>query len=88
LISPTTFADIGLHTVDIMIADGQPLSKTITFKINAINNPPYFVDQVPYPISIKFNLTYEYMLPKAKDDEGNAIYYYILSDPSVDDFLV
>ncbi len=47
LISPTALTDIGVHTVNIKIADGQPLSRSITFNINVINvinNPPYFVD--------------------------------------------
>ncbi len=70
--------------MNIKIADGQPLSSSITFKINVINNPPYFADKVPLPVTMRFNLTYDYMLPKAIDDEGNTIYFYILSNPKVD----
>lgn len=42
---------------------------------------------MPFSVTMKLNLTYEYMLPKAADDEGNPISYKIISTPSIDPFL-
>jgi hypothetical protein len=35
---------------------------------------------------MKFNLSYEYILPQTADPEGNSITYYLLSTPTVDLF--
>jgi hypothetical protein len=35
---------------------------------------------------MKFNLTYEYILPPMGDGEGNTIHYYLTSTPPVNLF--
>jgi hypothetical protein len=83
---PRLFADLGSHLIEIELSDGQPLTTIERFTINVINNPPYFVKQIPFSVNMKFNLTYEYILPPMADAEGNTIYYHLLSTPSVDLF--
>ena len=36
---------------------------------------------------MKFNNTFEYILPPTGDREGNNITYYLLSDPPANDFV-
>jgi hypothetical protein len=60
---PIAFSDIGSHLIEIKLSDGQPLSKLESFTIDVVNNPPYFVKQVPFSVTMKFNLSYEYVLP-------------------------
>ena len=78
---------MGMHTIQIALSDGQPLTTTESFTIEVTNMPPYFVKDVPYSISMKFNNTFNYILPNMTDPEGHAITYYLLSDPPVDAFL-
>ena len=35
---------------------------------------------------MKFNNTYEYILPQTADKENNTISFYLLSNPSIDHF--
>jgi hypothetical protein len=80
---PKFFADLGPHLFEIVLSDGQPLSRVEKLTVNVVNHPPYFIKQIPFSVTMKFNLTYEYILPPTADDEGNPIYYYLLSTPSV-----
>jgi hypothetical protein len=84
-VSPTTLAEVGIHTVTFFVSDGFT-SASISFTITVTNYPPYFVKQVPFSVTMKFNSTYEYVLPQTADGEGNSIYYYLLSTPSVNIF--
>jgi hypothetical protein len=83
---PQLFTDLGPHLFEIVLSDGQPLSRIEAFTINVVNNHPYFIKQIPFSVTMKFNLTYEYILPPTADDEGNPIFYYLLSTPSVNIF--
>lgn len=60
---PISFSDIGSHLIEIELSDGQPLTTLESFTIDVLNNPPYFVKQVPFSVTMKFNLSYEYVLP-------------------------
>jgi hypothetical protein len=60
---PKAFSDIGSHLIEIKLKDGQPLTTLESFTIDVVNSPPYFVKQVPFSVTMKFNLTYEYILP-------------------------
>ena len=60
---PTAFSDIGYHLIEIELSDGQPLTTLESFTIDVVNNPPYFVKQEPFSVTMKFNLSYEYILP-------------------------
>ena len=87
-INPTsTFNDIGTYTITVTISDGQPLSTTQVFVVDLINTAPYFIQSVASSIDIKFNLTFEYIIPPTKDDDGDTVTYFILSTPSIDAFL-
>ena len=44
------------------------------------------MDQLPFSVNMKFNNTYEYILPQVADKENNTISYYLLSNPSIDLF--
>jgi hypothetical protein len=55
--------------------------------VNVPNRPPYFVKELPYSFSMKFNNTFNYILPNMTDPDGNAYSYNLLSDPPVDAFL-
>jgi hypothetical protein len=35
---------------------------------------------------MKFNNTYEYILPQVADKENNTVFYYLLSNPSINLF--
>ena len=83
---PKFFADLGPNLFEIVLSDGQPLSRVEKLTVNVVNHPPYFIKQIPFSVTMKFNLTYEYILPPTADDEGNPIYYYLLSTPSVNIF--
>lgn len=88
LFHPTAdFSLLGLHTIDIFLSDGQPLTRYETFTIEVVNFPPYFVNQLPYSFSMKFNNTFNYVLPNMTDPEGHVIFFYLISDPNVDAFL-
>jgi hypothetical protein len=82
------FVNLGLHTVwYYAINAANTIFEIHSFTVNVTNTAPYFVKEVPYSFSMKFNNTFNYILPNMTDPEGNAITYYLLSDPPVDAFL-
>ena len=82
------FVNVGLHTVTYYANDDINIYyEAHSFTVNVTNTAPYFVKEVPYSFSMKFNNTFNYILPNMTDPEGNAITYYLLSDPPLDAFL-
>jgi hypothetical protein len=73
--NPTDFSLPGEHTVDVIIADGQPLSSRYTLTVTVLNTPPYFLKAKPVAsLSIRLNAPSYYALPAFQDDEGHEIF--------------
>ena len=67
----TDFTLVGLHDLEIILSDGQPLSTKYVLKLNVTNTPPYFIDKLPEDLRVRFNHPHYYELPAYTDDEGH-----------------
>ena len=59
MLMANNFGDIGNHTLQVTLSDGQPLSTSKTFEIEFFNYAPYFVKNPPKTLRLKFNNTFE-----------------------------
>lgn len=55
--------------------------------VELFNNPPYFVNDVPKNITVKFNNSAEYILPPYIDAEGNDIFVNLTGSPLIKNLI-
>jgi hypothetical protein len=80
-VAPALFSDLGDYLVDVEATDTVASSR-INFTLTILNTPPYFLSKLPTDFTMSFNLTYRYLLPRMKDDEGNQISVQLSSVPA------
>jgi hypothetical protein len=51
------------------------------------NSAPYFINDVPINLTLKFNNSFEYLWPSYTDKEGNEIFLFISGFPPVGSFI-
>ena len=76
------FSDLGFHTIIVGIFDGEPSSSNKTFQLEIYNTAPYFITNPLDNLNIRFNNTFEYILPYSMDNESNPIYTYLHKNSS------
>jgi hypothetical protein len=80
-IAPTKMIEIGDYLITVTVSDSLATASS-SFKISVINNPPYFLNTKLVDFTMKFNNSYNYFIPKYRDDEGHAVTVLIDSIPS------
>jgi hypothetical protein len=81
-----SFFDIGVHKFKLTLTDGHMSSSKDLF-VEFFNNPPFFIKEVPINMTIKFNNSFEYLLPPYMDAEGNNITVFLSGFPPVNAFM-
>ena len=78
------FSEVALYKLRVEIYDWKPYSSFLYFNVNVLNKAPVFTNltELP-PLKIRFNTTFEYLLPPREDPEGNPIYIYLDSNPDI-----
>jgi hypothetical protein len=77
---------MGIHKLQLKISDGQ-LWTTLDMFVELYNAPPYFIDKKPEDMKLKFNNSFEFVLPPYKDAEGNRLYLYLTGRSSMFQFI-
>ena len=81
-----SFADIGIHKFRLYLNDTQ-LSTYKDLYVEFFNNAPFFIKEVPMNLKVKFNNTFEYILPPYKDAETNNITVFLSGVPPTNAFI-
>ena len=81
-----SFNDVGVYKFQLTLSDTR-LTSSKDFYVEFINAPPFFIKDPPMNLTLKFNNTFEYILPPYKDAEGSPIIIYITGFPPVTSFL-
>jgi hypothetical protein len=80
-IAPTLMEEIGIYLITVTISDSLATASS-TFEITVYNTAPYFVSKLPADFTMKFNISYNYFIPKFSDKEGHDVTVLVDSIPS------
>ena len=80
-IAPTLMQEIGIYLISVTISDTIATASS-TFVITVYNTAPYFASKVPADFTMKFNISYNYFIPKFSDKEGHDVTVLVDSIPS------
>lgn len=74
-IAPTLFTEVGEHSLNIVLTDTEPISKTYPITITVTNSAPVFTGIIKLTdYTIKLNDYFDYILPPYADDENNPVF--------------
>jgi hypothetical protein len=83
LINPTLFTEIALYKLRVEIYDWRPYSSFLYFDVNVLNKAPVFTNLTALSkLKVRFNKTFEYLLPDNYDPENNTIEVKLASIPN------
>ena len=80
-IAPTQMTELGDYLITVSVSDTLATA-TSSFTISVINTPPYFVSKKPEDFTMKFNVSYNYFIPKFSDKEGHDVTVLVDSIPA------